>query len=447
MKRVWLFLAAFLALTSGASAGLSVNVIPLDGSTNLRLDQEFTRLGEKKEVRVRISSTGSRYQVFQRVQGLITNEKGETLNMLAVLAQALPNSNASGTLYAQNLQPLGLGDELLYSSAQGGQSDSFIVGYALRPELLNADGSFSGRVVFTARAPGEPDSQAAVDIFVRARSNLKVSVTGSRSANRVHIADTDNEQNADFVKVSFSGSNGQEIRVYQEIVAPFQSSEGQQMDAGLIKIEAISGKTGTKPPDFQKSRQLIYAGRENEDAFELHFLVDRDKLIGQQPGDYAGRVKYIVETGAGQLREFPLDLDFRIQPMFTMEIIPPAEGLKFGPVLPSNPPQAKEFIVRVQSNLRKPYQVMQNLQSPMANERGMEFDPQYFTFRVDIPKNERGKTKFDEFTPVPTGEHPVFFSDSKGSPVTFRVVYKMQGYQQMNSGQFAAPIRFSLNQN
>ena len=115
-------------------------------------------------------------------------------------------------------------------------------------------------------------------------------------------------------------------------------------------------------------------------------------------------------------------------------------------MLANSPPQDIEVKVQVLSNQLKPYQVLQELQTKMTNKQGKEFDNRYFTIQVRIPQDQKGQTNFTEFSSVQTGQYPVFSSDAKGSGATFIVVYRLQGYAHMSSGDFSAPVTLSLNQ-
>jgi hypothetical protein len=115
-------------------------------------------------------------------------------------------------------------------------------------------------------------------------------------------------------------------------------------------------------------------------------------------------------------------------------------------VLATSPAQQKQVQVVVRTNLHKPYQVMQNMSSLMTNKQGKEFKKEHFTFKVDL-KEQKGRTRYTDFSPVETGEYPVYMSDSQGSSAAFIVMYQLQGYFDMSSGDFVAPLRFSLNQN
>ncbi len=58
----------------------------------------------------------------------------------------------------------------------------FIVGYSLNQTLINASGSFRGRLVFTVRGMGNDASdQVTIDVFLETSSSLKISVKGAHN--------------------------------------------------------------------------------------------------------------------------------------------------------------------------------------------------------------------------------------------------------------------------
>jgi hypothetical protein len=380
----------------------------------------------------------------------LTNQQGQSVNLQAIEAQTLPNSNASGTLYMQNAAPLNYGEQLIYTSANAGESDSFIVGYVLRPELLNAQGDFIGKLIFSARSMQEGvESQGLVDVFLKSKSAWKSSVEGGHSLKQIRVTDTDGDKNADFIKASFSGNPGQDVRIYQEFEQVPVNEAGQEFDLNALQMNMTGNTAGLKNRGLSRVepvRSLIYTGHTPEDTFIVSFLMDRDKIPGHAPGLYRGKLKYIVETDSGR-EEFPIDVQLKVQAVFTLEVSAPSEGLTFSRIFAGTPPQEKEITVTVRSNLGKPYQVLQNFQAPMTNEKGSEFDNKYFTFKVEIPNGQKGRTRFNEFLPVEKGDYPVYSSDGKGSSVAFKIIYQMQGYAQMSPGTFLAPVMFSLNQN
>lgn len=438
------------ASLSFAALGLSVN--PLDGSNSLRLEQPLSAVQNTKQVRVRITSTnGKQYQVFQRILEPIVNEKGERLNLQAVETATITNSNASGTLYMQNVDHLSLGEQLLYSSGQGGESDALTIAYSVRPDLVKSGGNFLGRIIYTVRSTQEPtQGQAELSVSLQASSQWKATVAGGRTPGQVRVNDTDvTEKTADFVKISFTGNSGREVRIYQEMETIPQNAEGQEFQPGVLMFYGAGqtdGLRATSVSPLAPTRTLVYAGRRSEDNFLLYYLMDPRVLAGQESGEYKGKLKFDVETDKGT-QEYFVDMECRIQPVFTMEVDVPAQGVSFTHVLAGNPPQEQGITVTVHTNLHKPYQVVQEMQTPMTNEQGKEIAKEYFTVMVELPAGQRGRTRFADFSPAETGEHPVFSSDGKGSAAAFKVTYRLQGYPGMGSGNFSAPIRFSLNQN
>jgi hypothetical protein len=379
------------------------------------------------------------------------NEKGDILNLQAVQTQTLPNSNSYGTLYLQNSDHLSTSDQLLYSSSQGGQSDFFTIGYSLNQDLINASGNFRGRLVFTVRGMGNGSSdEVTIDVFLATSSSvLKVSVKGAHNPSRIHIKGTDTtEQAADFVTLSFSGNLGQEVRIYQETEDFPKNETDEELGTDVLQLDAQGATDGLRMQGLSQlgnSRSLIYSSNKEEDNFVIHFLVNSIQVQQQDAGIYNGKIKYVVETDHGR-QEFPISIQCDIAPVFSVSITPPPGGVSFTHVLAHAPAQDKQVLVTVFSNLHKPYQVIQDLQTNMVNQQGKEFNGKYFTVQVEIPSGQKGQTNFLEFSPMQIGEYPVFTSDSRGSSATFTVVYRLQGYDQMNAGNFSAPIRFSLNQ-
>lgn len=433
-------------------AAISLSVEPVDGSNSLRFDRIPLAGGEnKEEIHIRVTSTnGDRFQVFQRILDPIVNEKGDVLNLQAVESQTLPNSNSSGTLYLQNSDHWSMGDQLLYSSGQTGSSDMFIVGYSLNPQMINVGGKFRGRLIFTVRGMGNASSdQVIIDVFLETSSSLKISVKGEHDPNQIHIRGTDtSDKSADSVNFSFSGNSGQEIRIYQEMEAIPQNERDEELGRELVQLDPQGQTEGLRMAGLTplvSNRTLIYSSSKSDDNFIIYFLVNAEEIQSQDAGTYRGKINYVVETNQGR-QVFPIDVQMDVPPIFSLDLTQPPGGVSFTHVLVNSPPQEKEVMVTVHSNLHKPYQVLQEIQTAMTNQQGKEFESKYFTIQVQIPSDQSGRTDYVEFSPVQTGEYPVFSSDGKGSGASFEVVYRLQGYNQMSPGDFSAPIRFSLNQ-
>ncbi|MEI6437819.1 MAG: hypothetical protein WCO69_03600 [Candidatus Omnitrophota bacterium] len=446
--------AIFLFFCSQASfAAVTLSINPVDGSNSLRF-READGFNDRKEIRIRVNSTdGKRYQVFQRLNEPMVNEKGESLDLRAMQTAAMPNSNGSGTLYTQSLDKLGMGEQLLYTSGQGGESDSFVVAYGIDPTVFNGNGNFAGRLVFTARAIGEPaQDQSFVNISVESRTDTwKAVLSGGRNRAIVRVKDTDVDPSlADFIKLSFSGNSGANVRVTQEVGNLPRNAAGAELVPGVLKFSVEGANAeGVKAADavpLTWAGTVLYYGRGDANDLMVRFFVDPAIIAAQDAGLYNGKMKYVIETEKGR-EELLMDIELEIKPVFTVDVSLPLEGVSFANVLPNAPATDREVEVKVSTNLHRPYQVLQDLTAPMSNDKGEEMKKDYFTVKVEVPAEVKGRTKFTDFVPMLTGERPVFSSDAQGSPAVFKVIYRLQGYPQMSGGNFKAPIRFSLNQN
>lgn len=444
---------ATCAPINSALAEVHLSINPTDGSNSLRFERYSSGLDIKKGLRLRIASSGGkRYQIFQRMAAPIVNEKGESLDLQAIEMAAVFNSNASGTLYLQNGDHLSYSEQLIYSSGQGGEGDSFLLDYAVRQDQLHLSGNFIGELIFTVRVIDNGEQQQSViNISVDSSAAWRISVQGGRKAGSVSIKDTDtSEQTADFVKIAFSGNSGNQVRIFQEVDALPQDMLGQELADGAIQFgAAASYAQNVKVPDpssLIQERKLIYSGSPTEDNLAIYFWMNTKQGLQPYAGTYTGRLKYFVETDSTK-DEFSVDLESVIKPIFAININLPTEGVSFTNVLPNTPPQEKEVMVSVQSNIHQPYQVSQIMSAPMTNEAGKEINKEYLTVKVEIPGGQKGQTKFNEFMPIETGEYPIFSSDTQGSSAAFKVIYRLQGYAQLSPGNFGAPVKFSLNQN
>jgi len=120
--------------------------------------------------------------------------------------------------------------------------------------------------------------------------------------------------------------------------------------------------------------------------------------------------------------------------------------VSFEGLLPNSPPQNKEVLLSVQSNLQRPYMVTQNVTTPLSNEKGDEFDGRYFRINEEFSGQQKGKLQYNEFVPIPAGETPLYISDAQGSSATFKVIYQQRPYPGMEPGHYKAAVIFSLGE-
>lgn len=450
LKTIFLALS-LIFLTVNAHAALKLSVNPISGGNGLHLGRVETGDANSKEVRIRITSTdGKQYQVFQRIVDALINEKGETLGADAITAYGLNGSNASGTLYAQAPETLGYSEQLLYSSSPNGDSDNLTVVYSVRPERLSGSGNFVGRIQYTVRSIGGSGQDVVyLSLYMDALGEFKIDVEGSSSKTLVRIETQPAVAPRNYVKVAFTGNYGSQVKIYQEADNYFQNEIAEDLNKDLIQFTTEGETKGElyfkAPAVLERKKVLLYSSNQTDDTFFVNFVIDQGKFDYQKAGRYRGKLKYTIETD-GALRSFDIDSEINIDPVFNLEVKLPANGVRFANILPDSPPQLSEVEVRVKSNLGKPYMVMQNVISPLTNEKGFAIPREFFSMKGELSADSVGKASNVEFSPVSSGEAPVFFSDSKGASGTFKIIYRLKAFPEIESGNYTTSIVYSLGE-
>ena len=434
-----------------AQAVLDLSVSPFSGGNNLRFGRVSSGGQVNQEVRIRITSTdGNQYQVFHRMVDSFLNEKNETLGSDAISTYTLLGSNASGTLYAQNIERMGFTDQLLYSSGSGGESDSFTAVYAVDGRRVAATGNFFGRIQYTIRPVGGASQNTAIlNVTIETSGELKINVEGSSAVDAVRLKFKGGREKEGYVRVSFKNNLGQEIQVFQE-VEPFpQDVLFSEINDRVVLFSASGSSKGELSPTslsgLTRKRTQVYSSRESDDTFLLNFILNEDGMEQQKAGAYKGQLNYIVKAGQDE-QVFNIQLEIDVEPVFTIQVDLPPQGLSFERLLPDSQPELREVGVEVKTNLGRPYMVIQNVVSPLTSDKGTVMPEQYFTFKQELFEGQAGKVGFDDFSQISTGETSIYFSDNKGSAVRFHVIYRLKPYPAMVAGDYTTSIRYSLGE-
>jgi hypothetical protein len=147
------------------------------------------------------------------------------------------------------------------------------------------------------------------------------------------------------------------------------------------------------------------------------------------------------------VEEWDVDLEVRISPVFEIQVKYPPEGMKFSNVIPNAPEQVREIWVEVKTNIEKPYWVSQSATGILVNEKGEEIEKEFFTMKEElVTADNPGKVVAADFEPVQEGDTALFYSDPKGMPAQFKVIYKLLPYQKMQSGNYKVGIVYSLGE-
>ncbi len=432
-----------------SEATLSLDASPVRGGSSLRFGRVDSSKMASQEVRIRASSDeGNQYQIFQAMIEPFSNEKGEFLHASALQSYAITGSNAFGSLYNQQIANMKNADDLLYSSSPTGQSDSVTMVYTINPENINLSGRFSGKILYTMRpVSGGAQKQAYIDVFLEISEDFKIQTQASSGKSLVRLKTKSPVDVEGYLTISFSGNFGERVNVYQEIDR-FPASE---LNEDIGKEAIRFSVTGSKDADIKYStpsalsrRMLIYSSSLSSDELTVHYLLDEQALAKEKAAVYKGQIKYIVEK-QGSFQTILLDVEVVVDPVFELLVSFPQGEPRFDNLLPNSPPQVREAVVEVKTNLGKPYAVVQKISSPLANEKGFVFKKDFFDMKVEDADGV-GKNNFEQFEPVPQEEQVIFTSDLKGNSCKARVYYRLRPYPQMDPGNYLTSIVYSLGE-
>lgn len=393
------------------------------------------------EVKIKInSSRKSSYQVKQIVYQPPTNEKGELLKDEVLYFYTVRGSNSKGALYNTIMHPLNFKESLLYVSDREGSPDSFKIIYLFDGKKLTSSGHFLGRIAYVFEPhQGNPET-FVFDIRFNASLKFKVDIMPK---GKIRMSTSDKE--VKYVEVSLRCIKGKRIEVYQRIEEPFVDIKGERLPQGCVKFYISGSKKGVRyltPSLLEEKETLIYSSYEGSDKFRINFLLDKEKLKEARAGVYKGRVIYrVLQEEKEEI--LPLDLEIEIAKIFILEI----EGgnLFFSNLKPDLPPQKREVIIKVKSNLKKPYQISQRFNSPLINKKGEKIPFKYISIREEILEGE-GKVLHPTLTSLTDKEEIIFLSDSSGAPAVFKVIYCIKPSWEIPPGSYSTSITYSLSE-
>ena len=449
-KTIFLLTVVLLGGYSPAQAAMDLSVVPIDGGTTIRFSRGDLNTGVTKEVRVRITSSDNvQYQVFQQLISPLTNERGAMINRPALTASILSGSNGSGTAYVQSFEPINMGQQLLFTSSPNGMSESFTLVYKVDPLYMTDSGSFTGLLQYVLQpVSGGARQSVQTNVFIESNAELTVNAEGSTAKNLVRV-DTKFGAPPAVVNVSFNGNSGGAMNVYQEVLTFPVNDLNSDLASGILTMSAQGAQSGDlsfqSVVEIPRNRALIYRSTQSSDSFSIRYALSPDKLAGQRAGHYRGAVRFSFETDRMH-KDFDIDLDINIAPLFEIVMDFPRGPVSFTSVLPGSQPQEKEVDVKVNSNLGKPYTVIQKIGQLMANEKGAEIPGKYYTVRQELNEGVKGRAASSDFVPVETGDQVIFYSDSKGSPAEFKVFYRLSPFPGMQPGDYKTAIVYTLGE-
>jgi len=447
-----IFLLFIVCLTPVYGA-VSLSVSPMDGGSSLRFSRSDVQSRLGHEVRVRITSNDStQYQVFQRwAQPLSPTGAGSGFERDFLKFYGLSGSNGAGTLYGNIPDFISLSDQLVYTSSGNGTSDGFILVYQVDPDRLQVSGEYIGRLLLTVRPIGSAQSsEVYVDVFVDADIAFRFEVRGSRGYDTIHLVKgVEPGRIQDEVSFAFEGNTG-EIRVYQEVLDPIALvSDKTELAKGSVLFRGVGVTDGLSvemPATLDFGRQLIYRSWNSQDQWDMEYSLKLDQTFPIYAGEYRSRLRYIVERPGLPATEYDFGLEMEIEPRLEIHMTFETGGVVFDKLYPGSPPQDRKVVVRVDSNIKRPYAVIQRVSGPMQNEKQQLMEKGYFNVKTVLDPGIPGRVRLPDFEDVSEQDTYLYFSDADGSPAQFEVIYRVMPYRDMTPGDYRAEITYTLEE-
>ncbi len=380
------------------------------------------------------------------------DEKGRRLNPQALKFHTVRGSNAKGSLYQDTQQVLGTLKRVLYVSAANGTSDSFSIFYTIDGRQINTSGNFFTRILYTLtpQEAGGTAKEVILNVYFNTESEFDASVSTSSGTSRKLSLLDDKDEYKGYIKLSAKGSLGQEYKITQNLQEPLKNEKGQTIPIDACKFFLTAQKGESFYPSFsslERKPLSVYSSNPlgEGDDIVVNFSINKKDLEGVASGRYRGLLIYSINSGGSLVKRIPLDLEVEIKPVFDIEVISESVGgLRFRNIKPESGSVQKEVVIRVKTNLGKPYSIVQKLNTPLANKAGDIIPLEYFTFRQELGKEQTGNIVASSNMPLRLGDTTVFTSDPKGSAVEFVVIYSLRVPRDIKSGDYYTGLSYSL---
>jgi len=379
----------------------------------------------------------------------------------------LVNSNSQGTLLYREETPVSSYNTVLYTSNPAGSNDSFKLVYTIIPFETQIPGSYHGRISYILQPIDSTESQVVVtlNIYVdmAAGTTPVIEVTASSVSGRISLTSEGMTPKDPFgpkenprVSIKVHSPMGATYRIYQGLQSnAVVSGSGDEFDLSKISFTVDGGNNGVaaRQGDLKGAqvRQLLYTsdGFGAPDEFVVTYKPSKDFRL-QKADLYRGRLVFTVEkaTDAAPLSIKTLDMEVDIEPVFDIHVYSGGkEGvfLRFGEISYKTGPKSSDVEVFVESNMGRPYQVVQKVSGPMMNEAADKIPEEDFVVRVkDVDHQQEAGFSLKDEARVTEGDTVIFASGPKGHSASFTAEYKLTLRPDSKPGNYSTQIGYSL---
>ena len=437
------------------AATFSLSVRPYEGGYNLDYGKVSpVSVRADKEVTVNITSDiGKQYRLVQTILDPLSTPEGREITRGNFFVYGVRGSNKSGTLNVEQEVPVGLSRQVIYTSNETGESDSFTLVYGLIISQDAAPGSYRGRISFTLEPIDSTQSPetAILNIFAEVEVESAIEIKTVAGAKNIKLKPGEEDTDSSSVIVNIQGGFGKQFQILQSITEQPVSSEGNFLDWEAVKFVGTNAQKGmviNEPTAFSSRPQIIYTSLSNGEADSFILSYRLGDLIEEKAGIYNTRIQYLMEgMGLSQERLIEtLDLEIENPRIFDLVVSPELGGvMRFRELMPQQPPKTQEVILEVKSNIGKQYQVTQKVASLLTSKEGKIIPQENFTLREEGIET-KGTLKYPNKTEVKSGEMVLFVSDKEGLPDKFKVIYELAVPKDIHPGEYYTGFTYSISE-
>ncbi len=447
-------LAASSFCAQNAYAAFSLSVTPYEGGNDIRFGNVGLDAGVvNKEMTVRITSdVAKQYRVSQMMLSSLSTPEGSIFPLMNLSVYGIRGSNRQGVLNVEQKTTLMPGKQLLYTSNPQGVDDTFTLVYTLTPGDNVAPGSYMGRISFILEPIDASLQQVTVilNIYASIDSRSKIEITTVSGSREIRLSPAREEFKKSAVSINVKGGLGKQYRILQAVPGQLRSSEGNELAWNSVTMIGSGARVGMVIGDakpLSQQPQMIYVSSPNGEADSFVIEYSLADVNGQQVGRYQSRVQYFLETLNGAKVEQLDSLNMIVEnpKVFDLAITPedPTGRLEFRDLKAGQEPRRSEITFAVNSNVGKPYQVIQNVYSELVNKSGNQISGEYFTMSGD-GTGSRGALKIGDKVHIKKGDTTLFVSDSRGSSDSFKLIYELDIPKDVLAGDYSTRITYSL---
>ena len=451
-----LFLFFFFAQPQGIfAATFSLSVRPYEGGYNLNYGKiSPVSVRADKEVTVDITSDlGKQYRLVQTILDPLSTPEGSEITSGNFFVYGVRGSNKSGTLNVEQEVPVGLSRQVIYTSNQTGESDSFTLVYGLIISQDAAPGSYRGRIGFTLEPIDSTQSPetAILNIFAEVEVESAIEIKTVAGAKNIKLKPGEENTDSSSVIVNIQGGFGKQFQILQSITEQPVSSEGNFLDWEAVKFVGTNAQKGmviNEPTALSLRNQIIYTSLPGGEADSFVISYSLGDLTKEKAGSYKSKIKYLFEgLGFAQERLIEtLDLEIDNPRVFDLSVSPQMAGvIRFRDLMPQQPPKTQEVILEVKTNIAKQYQLTQKVTSLLTSKEGNTIPQENFTLRQEGLET-KGTLKCPDKTEVKTGEMVLFISDKEGLADKFKVIYELTIPRDIHPGEYSTGFTYSVSE-